>query len=320
MKYQSSEDHMRLAARLYYQDGFGQGAVAQFMRISQAKVSRLLARARDRGIVRITVADYEPRHPVLEDAIRRRFGISMVVVIKSLDRQPGENLRRSVGHFAAAELDTLITPQDTVAVAGGRTIREIAKSLPPARYQALTVVPAMGSVDNSAICAFDAQAIARLVTQRLGGSLVDFDAPVFVDRKQSKDDMLRRPQIRMAQEYVDRARLALVGIGTLDNSIFVERGTLTPAIVSRLRQAGAVGEICGRFFDKDGEECDTPWREFATSVGTDELRAIPQVIAIVSGRDRASAVAAAIHGKLIRGLVIDEAGAQALLANDARSL
>lgn len=316
MKDKFSDEHLRLVARLYYQDGLGQNEIAQFVRVSQAKVSRLLAQAHERGIVQITVAGYNPRHPGMEESIRRRFGISTVLVIKSPFRQPGANLRRAVGHFAATELDTIITPQDTVAVAGGRTIHEIAKGLPSARYQALNVVPAMGSVDST-VCDFDAHEIGQLITKRLGGSFIAFNTPVFIEGKQARDSLLRLPQLRKVQEYREQARLALVGIGTLENSIFVERGALSPAAITHLKRVGAVGEICGRFFDARGEECDTPWRDQVMSVGTEELRAIPQVIAVVSGRDRAAAIAAAIRGRLVRGLIIDETGADALLDQEA---
>src|SRR6266498_681463 len=94
-----SDDRLRLVARLYYLDGLGQNEVAKFVKVSQAKVSRLLALARERGIVRITVADYEPRQTELEAQIRARFGLGTVVVIKALDGLTSADLRKAVGHF-----------------------------------------------------------------------------------------------------------------------------------------------------------------------------------------------------------------------------
>jgi DNA-binding transcriptional regulator LsrR (DeoR family) len=56
------------------------------------------------------------------------------------------------------------------------------------------------------------------------------------------------------------------------------------------------------------------------SIEATQLRSIPRVIAVVSGADRAAALAAAIRGRLIRGLVIDESAAHALLNQElARS-
>src|SRR5688572_24255161 len=65
-EFRYTDEQLRLAARLYYIDGMGQTEVARFVNVSQSKVSRLLAQARERGIVRISVAEYEPRHSALE--------------------------------------------------------------------------------------------------------------------------------------------------------------------------------------------------------------------------------------------------------------
>src|ERR1041384_4278836 len=107
MQHVYSEDHLRLVARLYYLDGLGQSEVAKFAKVSQAKVSRLLALAKERGIVRISVADYEPRRRDLEEQLRARFGLDTVAVIKSSDGLDGADLRRAVGHFGAGPVDEL---------------------------------------------------------------------------------------------------------------------------------------------------------------------------------------------------------------------
>lgn len=51
-------DELRLltkASKLYYEQGYTQQAIADYLRISRPKVSRLLQQARDEGIVNITV-------------------------------------------------------------------------------------------------------------------------------------------------------------------------------------------------------------------------------------------------------------------------
>jgi deoxyribonucleoside regulator len=75
-----------------------------------------------------------------------------------------------------------------------------------------------------------------------------------------------------------------------------------------------VGEICGRFFDAEGRECNSRWRNRAISLELEYLRKIPQVIGVAAGPDRAPAVAAAMRGGLLKSLLIDERGALALLA------
>lgn len=308
-----SDDRLRLAARLYYIDGLGQNDVAKFVKVSQAKVSRLLALARERGIVRITVADYEPRHTELEAQIRARFDLGTAVVIKTLEGLTNTDLRQAVGRFASDALNTLLKPGDIVALAGGRTIHEVVQHLPEPRNKALTVVQAMGSVDSN-VSAFDAQEIGRVLAQRLGGSFLALNAPAYIPEKRTRDALLKLPQMRAVHDYLDRAQVAIVGLGTLENSVFVERGTLSDSDAAELRKAGAVGEICGRFFDKNGNECETAWRDQVISAEISQLRRIPQTIAVVSGKDRTAAITAAIRGKMLKGLIIDESGATELLA------
>ncbi|MFM1749198.1 MAG: hypothetical protein RLZZ188_2864, partial [Verrucomicrobiota bacterium] len=248
----------------------------------QAKVSRLLALARERGIVRITVADYDPRHPELEAALRRRLGLEEVTVV------------RTAG-----------------ALAGGRTLQALVPHIPSDSARRPVVVQAMGSVEP-AVSAHDAQEIGRVLARRLGGTFLALNAPAFIPEKRARDALLQLEQVREVQGRLARARLALVGIGTLANSVFVERGTLSGEMLRELQRAGAVGEICGRFFDARGRECATPWRDRVISVGLPQLRRIPLVVAVVTGADRAAALLAAVRSGLVKGLVADEACAAAL--------
>jgi DNA-binding transcriptional regulator LsrR (DeoR family) len=308
-----SDDRLRLAARLYYVDGLGQHEVAKFVKVSQAKVSRLLALARERGIVRISIADYEPRRRDLEGQLCERFPLSTAIVVKAIDGLTDTDLRRAVGHFGSAAVNELITPKAIVALAGGRTLHELVHHLPEAHNKALTVVQAMGSVVSHAN-AFDAQEVGRVMAQRLGGTFLAFNTPAYTPDKRTRDTLLKLEQIRHVREHLDRADLAIVGVGSLENSVFVERGVLTSADLNELRKAGAVGEICGRFFNAAGKECATSWRDRVMSAEMDQFRKMPQVLAVVSGSDRSFALQAAIRGQLIKGLVIDEAGATALLS------
>jgi DNA-binding transcriptional regulator LsrR (DeoR family) len=84
--------------------------------------------------------------------------------------------------------------------------------------------------------------------------------------------------------------------------------------MEQIREKGAVGEICGRFFDSRGQECTTDYRDRVIGIELDELHQKPEVIGVTSGQGKIEAIYAACCGGLIKSLVIDEAGAQALVA------
>ncbi|MBA4146987.1 MAG: sugar-binding transcriptional regulator [Verrucomicrobia bacterium] len=312
MLHNYSDEQLRLAARLYYLDGLPQAEVARFTNVSQAKVSRLLSLARERGIVRITVEDYQPRNVSLEKELKKGFCLSTVAVIKTAEDLSLEDLRRAVGHFAGSFIDSMIEAHSTVTISGGRTMRELVQSLPQAPARQLTVVQAMGSVDSS-VSPVDSLELGRTLAHRFGGTFLTINTPAFVPDKKTRDAFLQLEQIQNVRRRLSKVDVALVGIGTLQNSVFAERGVLGRKDVADLKAAGAVGEMCGRFFDANGRECDTQWRDRVISIELEQLRKIPQVVGVIAGSDRCDAIRAAVKGKLLKSLVIDEAGARALL-------
>jgi deoxyribonucleoside regulator len=312
MQHNYSDEQLRLAARLYYTDGLAQAEVARFVNVSQTKVSRLLALARERGIVRIMVAEYEPRNTLLEEQIARRFGLKSIAVIKTPGNLLNENRRSTVAHFGSAFIASLLPANGILAISGGRTLREVVEHLPEDKTRQITVVQAMGNVDSN-VGTVDASELGRLTAQRSGGLFFSINTPAFLPDKIMRDSLLALEQVRSVWQRLNQAAMALIGIGTLTNSVFVDRRVFSPEDFQELEAAGAIGEICGRFFDKNGEECDSRWRDRVISIELEQLRRTPQVTGVVVGGDRAAAIAAALRGGLLKSLLIDESGALALL-------
>jgi DNA-binding transcriptional regulator LsrR (DeoR family) len=309
-----SDEQLRLAARVYYVDGLDQSEVARFTKVSRAKVSRLLAAARERGFVRILGAEYEPRNRALERTLRKEFGLGAVAVIKTIKDTFAEDARRIVGHFGAPFVAAQLPHKSVVAIAGGRTIRQLVQNLPEDQERHLTVVQAMGSIDSN-VGPEDALELGSILARRSGGHFLSLNSPAFVTNRKIRDALHALPQIHSVCECFTQANVAIVGVGTLTNSVFAARHVLSSKDMKKLTQCGAVGEICGRFFDKNGRECDTPLRDRVLSIDLKQIRQIHQVIGVVAGGDRSVAITAAIRGGLIKALVIDDAAAGFLCAS-----
>lgn len=306
------DDVLRMAATLYYVDGLGQTEVANFVRVSQTKVSRLLAIALERGIVKINVEAYNARHEKLERQLCDKFGLKSAAVIKTARKATVEAARQTVGHFGAPFVAELFPQGGTLALGGGRTVSDVVHRFRRSDVRRLTVVQAMGSIDSN-LSPVDALELGRALVNLWGGEFLTLSTPAFAPDRKTRDSFLASEQIRSVYQRLRKADAALVGVGPLEQSVYIERGVLTASDVAQLRNAGAVGEICGRFFDAQGEECTSPWRNRAISVELDYLRKIPQVIGVAAGPDRAAAVVGAMRGGLLKSLLIDENGALAAL-------
>jgi deoxyribonucleoside regulator len=306
------EEVLRMAATLYYVDGLGQTEVANLVRVSQTKISRLLAVALERGIVRITVEEYQARNDQLEHQLCSRFGLKSAAVIRTPKNTGGEAARQTVGHFGAPYVASLFPTTGVVAVGGGRSVAEVVQRFRRKETRRLTVAQAMGSIDSN-ISNVDALELGRAMVKLWGGEFLTLSTPAFVTDKKTRDFFLASEQIKFVWQRLRQADAAIVGVGPLDNSVYLERGVFNASDVAHLRSCGAVGEICGRFFDAKGRECASRWRDRVISIELDYLKKIPQVIGVAAGVERVAAVSGALRGGFLKSLLIDETGAQALL-------
>ncbi|MCC7372759.1 MAG: sugar-binding transcriptional regulator [Chloroflexi bacterium] len=308
-----SDDLLASAARMYYLDQLDQREIGDLLGVSRSTVSRLLKSARDRGLVQISVSPYDPRDRQREAALQDRFGVRHAVVIRTTGRSAA-NVGRTVGYFAAAAASELIGAGATVGVSGGRTLAALVSFMAPAEAaQHVTILPMMGNIGPQTT-AIDGLEISRELARRLQGAFYTVNAPAVVQDRQARDMLLAHAHIRLVWELFDTLTLAFVGIGTLADSIFVEQGVFRPAELADLGRSGVVGEICGRFFDRDGRECATEYRDRVLSIDLDVLRRCAHVVGVTNGPRRAAAVHAALRGGLIASLVIDDVGADAVLA------
>jgi DNA-binding transcriptional regulator LsrR (DeoR family) len=299
-------------ARMYYIDEMEQRTIADVFGVSRSTVSRLLSAARDRGIVRVSIAAFDPRDAELERALIDRFGLRRAIVVRTLSRTI-ESIRQSVGYYAAPEISCLMRPGRAIGVAGGRTLGCLINAVSVAEpANASIIVQLMGHIDPTA-SRMDAPELSRTLARRLGGAYVGLNAPIYAADRQSRDVFLAHEQIGSTLRRAETLDLALVGIGSLNESVFFARGVLTASDGARLHDAGAVGEVCGRFFDAHGRECDTPDRDRVLSIGLDVLRTCGESIGVTNGADRAPAARAAIAGGIVTGLVIDHRCAEAML-------
>ena len=303
---------MTSVARMYYLNGLGQSEIANIYGISRSTVSRLLSAAREQGIVRISVDESDPRDHDLERQLKERLGLRNAIVIRA-PASTDEHVRRAVGYFAAPFVADWVAGQSLVGLAGGRTLAELVHHIEPQQKgEGPTFVQLLGAIGSSPR-QIDASEQCRTLARRLHGSFRTINLPAYAQDRYVRDLFLSHKDIHSVWKSLDAISLALVGLGTLGHSAFVERGTLEPSALSELRAAGAVGEICGRFFDARGEECQTSLRERVVGVELDVLRACPDVAVVMSGPSRGEAMLAAVRGGIVKSIVVDQVGARSIL-------
>ena len=307
-----TRDHLTAVARMYYLDGMAQSEIADLYQISRSTVSRMLSAAREQGIVRISIDEYDPRCKSLEAELKSTFGLQRAVVIRSI---PGQVVatRREIAHHASAEVGGWISRGKRVGVTGGRTLGELVRSIPHSfDREGIGIYQLMGAVATTPGINEPGE-ITRALGNRLNGKVHMLNIPAYVSDPGARASMAQHDQVQAMWRMFQRLHMTFVGIGSIDNSMFVEHGVVTRPVQRELRNKGAVAEVCGRFVDANGTEIDHPLRNRVMSIELDVLKSIPDVVAVSSGTGRGAAVHAVLANTLATSAVLDSVCAESVL-------
>lgn len=314
----SPEDAEVLAsiAEDYYVNGENQDVIATRHRISRSYVSRLLRRARELGIVEISVRRDVRREPGLEAALRSRYGIERALVVAN-DANPPEVTVRRAGQVAAGLLAEVLTHESTVGISWGNGVRGVIEALRPGRARARHVVQMFGGLSTAPTEILSGELVAN-AARDLGATHDRLHAPWIVESAELAHALLEQQDIASVLQRAAAAQVAVVGIGALwtgSSALLFNETYMTASELAELRAANAVGDVCGRAFDAEGRACRVSVMERVIGLDLDAIRRIPLVIGIATGGAKHQAVRAALRGGVVHALVADAEVVSEVLAD-----
>jgi DNA-binding transcriptional regulator LsrR (DeoR family) len=105
-----------------------------------------------------------------------------------------------------------------------------------------------------------------------------------------------------------------MGIGSMtSDQIYVTTGLISPEELEAVSAEGAVGDLCGNFFDIDGRPLLGPLEERIVGIRLSDLRKAPAAIGCVAGIEKVPAIVGALTGRYLNALVTDEHTAHGVL-------
>jgi DNA-binding transcriptional regulator LsrR (DeoR family) len=295
-------------ARMYHEEGLPQREIASRLSLSQSRVSRMLRRASETGIVRTVVTVPPEVHADLEDELRAAYALRDVVVVDD-DSLP------ALGAATAAYLDATVAAGERIGIASwSATLMAAADAMStPVASHAEEVTQLVGGVGNPAV-QFRATGLTARLAELTGAKAVPLPAPGLVREASLRDALVRDPSVAGVMAGWDRLTLAVVGIGGLAPSALLEQSgnAICASELDDLRARGAVGDICFRFFDADGAVVPSPLDARVLGIAAERLQAIPRRIGVAGGAQKYPAIRAALRGGWINVLITDAASAQRL--------
>jgi deoxyribonucleoside regulator len=308
----SDEDHLIMKVlRLYYEHHLTQADVAKRMGFSRPKVSKLIAEGRARGLVKIEIAEPVGNFAPLEIALENRFGLSEALVVSSANERRATEM--AAGMAGGALLARICTRSTVLGIAWGVSLRALADALPPRAFVAGKIVPLVGGVGRTEAALHSNQVCATLA-EKLHAEALDLAAPAIAPSALSRAELMAVPGIEDVLAQGAACDVAVVGIGgILPSSTMVGAGYFSLEEFLALGDRGAVGDICCHFLDAAGNPCLPDFSERVVGISLEQLRAIPRVIGIATGAEKAASVAAVLKGGYLSALVCDSELAKPLL-------
>ncbi len=310
-----SAQHELLAkvASMYYEQEMTQNQIAASLNLSRVKIYRLLKAARETQIVRILIDWPVKRSLDLEARLADNFGLDRALVLQTGATDSALLLRR-IAQLAARYLEAVLADQSTVCICFGSTTYEVISAIRMDFQADVKVVQATGSLSH-ALKEFDSSALTRQLAQKLGGEAHYLSSPLLADDARAAAVIREQAVVGRTLEQVRGADIALVGIGDLDplTSGFVRAGVAESQLLRTYREAGAIGDMAWQIFDGAGRLFPCELNQRIIGVTLEELRAVPQTIAVAVGINKAAAIRGALQSGAIDVLCTDEDTAEQIL-------
>jgi DNA-binding transcriptional regulator LsrR (DeoR family) len=296
-------------------EGRRQAEIAQHLRLSQATVSRMLKRAEAEDIVRTSVIPPAGTYSELEGALREKYDLPEAIVVECTEDRDGAIMAR-IGEAAAHLLEVTLAPGEIIGVSSwSQTIFKMVENIHPQKSaQAKYVVQTLGGMGDPSVQTHATQLTTRLA--RLTGAEPKLLAVQGVtSSREAKLLMQADPFVRETMDLFGSITLAIVGIGAVEPSELLARSgnIFSSRELSDLAEAGAVGDISLRFFDKNGKPVKTPLDDRVIGLPLEDLERVDRVIALAGGSKKTDAIAGALRVGVIDMLVTDKFTAQRLI-------
>jgi DNA-binding transcriptional regulator LsrR (DeoR family) len=312
-----SDDQLRLlakVARMYHERGIRQAQIATDLRLSPSRVSRLLSQAVELGIVRTTVTLPSGVYTAVEEELESRYGLIDSVVVDT--GGSSGDVVPALGAAAASYIGEALATGDKIGISSwSATLLATVDAMRPRGKTVIDVVTQLvGGIGDPRVQVDATRLLDRFATIT-GGRTVFLPTPGVVADPDVRSALLEDPTVITVQRIWEELTVAIVGIGSVEPSPLLKRSgnAIDPAEQAELQKLGAVGDVCFRFFDSQGQLIDSPFDRRIVGISPETLKQVPRRVGVAGGPNKVVAIHAAVAGGWVNTLVTDLDTARAML-------
>lgn len=297
---------------LYYLANMSQKEISQRLDISRPQVSRILAQARESGLVTVRISNPYSRESELEHKLMEHYQLKDALVVDASGITSEERLDNFTRE-AVPYLYDYLPAGGRVGVVGGTTVRSLVAAMKPSVKKISEAVPLVGSIGAGNV-EIHANNLAQRLTRVHGGTAYSLNAPVVVSEPSAAEFLRKEPGIAKVLELGSACDVAIVGIGSVEmNATNVLAGGLNAGDIDYLKGEGAVASVCTSYIDEDGREVGASLKARSIGQSLDSMKKT-KIIAVAIGESKTAAIRAALKTGGIDVFLTNIATAQNVLS------
>jgi DNA-binding transcriptional regulator LsrR (DeoR family) len=299
------------AGWMYYVAGLTQDQIATELGVSRQRAQRLVSRAMAEGLIHVRLSHRIGACMAMEADLTRRYDLQHCRVAPALGA--GSDPARSTAAAAAELLEHFLSREDpqVIAFGTGRSLSAMVTEVNVRQTEQHRIVSLVGNIapDGSASF-FD---VIMRMADKLHAQHYPMLTPVLCETAAERALFRSLRPVQAVVRLAQFADVTFVGVGQMgaDAPIYKD-GFVTHDQLVEMQDKGAVGEIVSGVYDATGTYIETPVTSRLCGIRVEPGRNAP-VIAVAAGPTKVAAIRGALRGRIINGLVTDEATATALL-------
>ncbi len=284
---------------MYFVEEMTQNEIAVKLGVGRVTVVRLLAAARERNEVKITIGDRLAECVEAERLLESRFGVDEAIVVPLSAR--GADATGPVAAATGAYVSSLVRPNMRIGVGWGRTLVSALAFMNERTVENLSVVSLLGGIMKAR--KFNPAEFAWRFASLFQADCYLMTAPLVVDSAATRQTLIEHcglGDIFELAKSLDAIVIGAAGMGA-DATAHLSK-FISNAERAAVMKAGAVGDVLFNFFDADGKLVDHPINERVMSVPLDIIAKVPVRVLAAGGASKVQALYGAL--KLIKPTVL----------------
>lgn len=201
----------------------------------------------------------------------------------------------------------------SIGLSWGKSIKALVTQFPFESYQNKVFIPLIGGMGTNNFDVHSNQLCYEFAKKTRSSSKYLY-APALINDPSAKKVLENNQNIKEVLEEAKHVDMAIVSISSPQHrNTMQDMGYITDKDIAELLELDIVGDINSRFFDKQGKEVNHLANTNVIGISIEDLKKIPQVIAIAYQKEKWSGIYYACINHLITDLITTDVIAKEIL-------